>query len=255
MRRQAVAGGLHKRQVARPAHGRGVDVERGQRHGVGTQLVVKRKAGVAVSHVDGLGSHVNRPVVHRSGLGVAPRPFGGQGHVQRLGHVDRGLVVHVFVGQHQPPKVQVVVPRACLGQQGQGLAQHLSQVGAGVGQAGQGQVPAAGVGHLAGVVKRVGVCHGRCRAGVVGLAGGAQRALCVACNPPLLEPAHMAQFPQGRVQFGAVRNVQTGQGLRPGVGQCQRALAAVAQGVGQRGGVHLAKAAVVHGRGWVCPSM
>ena len=51
--------------------------------------------------------------------------------------------------------------------------------------------------------------QGACLAGWaarrIGVGGSAEMAFGVARNPPVGKPAHMTQFPQRRVEFGAVR--------------------------------------------------
>jgi hypothetical protein len=84
---------------------------------------------------------------------------------QGLRHVNRRFGVHVFVEQGQAEKVQGVVAVGGAGQPVQRVLQAVGQVGAGGGQVGQRQVPAAAVRHQAGVVA------GRRRPGRVPLAG------------------------------------------------------------------------------------
>ena len=109
-----MACGLHKSQVTRPTHGGGIDFKSIHGHGVSCQFVVKGKAWPVVTqkaHLSG-----NWQISRRSLLsGFCPVPACAQaqgrwqGQPQGLGHVARGLVVHVLVHERQAPKVKRVV--------------------------------------------------------------------------------------------------------------------------------------------------
>ena len=204
-------GGLHIGQVAPPAHRLAVDLEGVHRHRVGGQFVVEGEARSAPAQVPVLAGQGQRGSLRQAGR--LPARQVRQGNVQGLGHVHARLAVHVLVEQGQAVEVQAGVGFRCRRQQGQGLLQAGGQVGAGGGEIGQGQVPAAGVGHLAGVVQGIGTRQAPLRPGMVRFAVQAPVPLAVAGDPPVLEPAHVARFPQGRVEL---RRVGHGQGFAQG---------------------------------------
>jgi hypothetical protein len=157
----------------------------------------KTRIGAAQRPRAGGQGHGGRRRGQRQGLPTAV----GDGNAQRLRHVQRGFVVHVFVQERKTVEVQRL--RVVLrGQKVQRAGEDLGHFGAGAVCIGQGQLPALQVRDPAGVVERISVRAQRRRAAGLRVGLNAARALAVAADPVVLEPADVAQFPQRRVQRG-----------------------------------------------------
>ena len=104
--RVRIAARIDKGGEAGVGDGRGVDLEGADVDLAPRQLVVEREAGLGPPQaVPGRTNAQRRPWRGRS------RRRDRQHDVKALGHVDRCLVVHVFVEQREAKKIQVVVAR------------------------------------------------------------------------------------------------------------------------------------------------
>ncbi|MBX3618949.1 MAG: TIGR04348 family glycosyltransferase [Rhizobacter sp.] len=229
--RVVVATALHERQELGPAHGLPVDGKRGQHHLAPGQLVVECEAGA------GLAAQAPPAVAKlqrrgRRGQGLRTPARVVEGDAQAACHVERGLVVHVFVQQRQAEEIKRLIAAAGPAQQGQRFVELHGQVVARGGGIGQGQLPAAVVRHTARVVERIGLAARRQEPRRVGVGTLTERTLGVACDPERLEPADVPQFPQRRVELGAQRHGQARQRTLVGGEGGQRVGAAGGQRLG-----------------------
>ena len=230
--RLVVATLLDKGQVVLPAQHLGVDRSRRQVDLVCPQLIVEGKGivgraaqgPVASGHADGW-----------AGFGQGPTlpAWVGQRDAQGLGHVDGGLVVHVFMGQAQAVEVQAGGVGMLALKQGQVVGQAIGQALAQGVRVGQRQGPTAGVRHAAGVKQGVGTGPAAGLTRHIRVGGHTAAAVRVARQPPVLKPADVPQLPQRRVEVGPVGHAQAllrqggfergkrGQGVAPAVLQRQ----------------------------------
>jgi hypothetical protein len=107
-----VAAVLGELDVALPAHGLGVDLEFGHRHGVGPAFVVGHEAAPLAAQLQPCGGHPQRLAVHprrrpqqrRGRVGLAAQ-------LQRRGALGQRLAEPVFVQQGGTVDMQLIVAR------------------------------------------------------------------------------------------------------------------------------------------------
>jgi putative glycosyltransferase (TIGR04348 family) len=222
--RLCVTTGIHKGQVLTPTHDLRIHLECAQRNIQRSVLIVESKSCC--------GAGCNAQAVHGC---WQPQRFAGSGQHRRpsramrrcdpqgLGHVKRSLVMHVFVMQGEPEKIQLVVAGGHSIQQIQRALQLGSKVGARGCGIRQRQAPAAGMRHKTGVVQIIGLRSDCAIAWGLRIRPHTERALQVARQPEFLKPANVPQLPQGRIDRGAEGHLQ--------VWQCRFVMRKHSQGV------------------------
>ena len=231
-----VTAGLDEGQKLGPTHRLGVDSGSAQPDLMGAQFVVEGETGVGfTAQPPGPGVEHQRRRRRRQRAGL-PAAIGHR-HAQALRRVERRLVVHVLVQQHQAEEIQRLVgllsPLLHARQQNQRVVQLGPQIVAGGLDIGQGQGPAAVVRHPAGVVERIGIGAAIRSPRQIGVGAPTLLPGRKPRQPPGLEPADVAQFPQRRVELGVQRHLQAGQRLLEDAEQGQGVVASADQCGGQ----------------------
>ena len=145
---------------------------------------------------------------------------------QRLPGITKGLVVHVVVQQRELCKISHFIFKRLFRQQRQAAIEHGLGVAARRGKVGQVKIPARVVRDARRVVPAVGV-----------LDYGSHGKIAATMQPEFLEPGHVTELPQRRINNGQQRHLQRLRGKTRG--ELPRCLLRLGQRRAQRGGVRM----------------